>query len=407
MPHHPTLTDDARVPPCIQWLEADQTHTARWRSERGNVPAKRVLLADDTTTADDAYKSACEGTALLWRGDFQNAKQLLNAIARRIDQIPKRKLKKLAQAIPMVEAFNRHRLAQSQRARLLGMLLIELQADYSIALRRAPDFKVPCNEAWGAADLAAGTSVTSLRELLGISSAHEWRRVGVEVAALGEAPNNRIHPHYGVFSPVRGEYLQLVANAHLPKPPKAQDKLVAFDIGTGTGVLAAVLARRGIHHIVATDNDPRAVTCARDNLTQLGVAEQVSVLETNLFPQGQASLIVCNPPWLPARPGSPLERAVYDEGGRMLAGFLQGLRAHLAAKGEGWLILSNLAEHLGLRTREDLLAAFILNGLRVVSRIDAKPVHPKASDTDDALHQARAKEVTSLWRLAAPTEHTN
>ncbi len=92
---------------------------------------------------------------------------------------------------------------------------------------------------------------------------------------------------------------------------------------------------------------------------------------------------------------------MYDEGGKMLAGFLQGLSAHLAPKGEGWLIMSSLAEHLELRTRAELLAAFEANGLRVVSRIDTKPLHPKITDSDDALHQARAKEVTSLWRLAA------
>jgi hypothetical protein len=36
---------------------------------------------------------------------------------------------------------------------------------------------------------------------------------------------------------------------------------------------------------------------------------------------------------------------VYDEGSRMLLGFLNGLAAHLAPGGEGWLILSDLAEH--------------------------------------------------------------
>jgi SAM-dependent methyltransferase len=384
----------------IHWLEAGQAHSAHWRSERGAPPPKRVVLADDTITADSAYRLACEGTALLWRGDFQNARQLLQALARRVDQVPKRKRKKAGQAIALAEAFNLHRLAQSQRSRMLGMLLIEFNADYSIPLRRAPDFKVACTEAWGPADPDAGTSVASLRELLGVTSAHEWHRVGVEIAALGEAPDNRIYPRYGVFSPVRGEYLQLVATAHLPKPPKDADSLTAFDIGTGTGVLAAVLARRGVQHIVATDTDPRALACARENLFRLGLNQQIKVLETDLFPQGQASLIVCNPPWLPARPGSPLERAVYDEGSRMLKGFLKGLSAHLAPKGEGWLILSNLAEHLGMRTREELLILFESNGLRVISRIDAKPVHPKASDADDALHQARAKEVTSLWRLA-------
>lgn len=403
MPHSSSLVS-AAAPTLIHWTEAGVERSALWRSERGAPPPKRVILADDTTNADTAYRLTCEGTALLWRGDFHNARQLLQALARRADQVPTRKRKKAAAEVALSDAFHLHRLAQSQRARMLGMLLIPFNADYSIPLRRAPDVKVACAEAWGAApavDAAAGASVASLRELLGITSSHEWRRVGVEIAALGEAPHNRIHPHYGVFSPVRGEYIQLVATAHLPKPPTGQTALVAFDIGTGTGVLSAVLARRGVAKVIATDQDPRALACARDNLARLNVLDTVQVLQTNLFPEGKASLIVCNPPWLPARPSSPIEHAVYDEGGRMLQGFISGLREHLAPKGEGWLILSNLAEHLGLRSRAELLAAFEAHGLRVVSRIDAKPLHPKTADTGDALHQARAREVTSLWRLAA------
>lgn len=398
---HPVATEPVtNPPPVIRWLEAGQECSARWRSERGAPPPKRVVLADDTTTADVAYRLACEGTALLWRGDFHNARQLLQALVRRADQVPTRKRKKAAQEVPMVDAFHRHRLAQSQRARMLGMLLIPFNADYSIPLRRAPDVTMACTEAWGPPDATAGACVASLRELSGITSAHEWRRKGVEIAALGEPPHNRIHPHYGVFSPVRGEYIHLVATAHLPKPPTGQTTLTAFDIGTGTGVLSAVLARRGVNRIVATDQDPRALACARDNIARLNVEDKVQLVQTDLFPEGQASLVVCNPPWLPARPSSPIERAVYDEGGRMLAGFLKGLTAHLAPKGEGWLILSNLAEHLGLRTRAELLEAFEHNGLRVVSRIDAKPQHPKATDASDPLANARSREVTSLWRLA-------
>ena len=392
------LTNPAQT---IQWTEADQPCSALWRSERGATPPKKVILADDTTNADTAYRLACEGTALLWRGDFQNAKQLLKALARRADQVPARKRKKASQEVSLADAFHLHRLSQSQRARMLGQLLIPFNADYSIPLRRAPDAKVACTEAWGPADESQGNSVASLRELLGITSAHEWRRVGVEIPALGDPPHNRIHPHYGVFSPVRGEYIHLAATVHLPKKLAGQTSLVVFDIGTGTGVLSAVLVRRGVDQVVATDQDPRAIACAKDNLERLGMKDKVQVVQANLFPEGRAALIVCNPPWLPARPSSPLEHSVYDEGGRMLSGFLKGLTSHLVPKGEGWLILSNLAEHLGLRTREELLAAFEANGLKVVSRIDAKPLHPKTADTTDALHDARAKEVTSLWRLAA------
>jgi hypothetical protein len=64
------------------------------------------------------------------------------------------------------------------------------------------------------------------------------------------------------------------------------------------------------------------------------------------------------------------------------------------------LILSDLAEHLGLRTRPQLLAAFDAAGLRVVGRSDTRPKHPRAFDATDPLHAARAAEVTSLWRLA-------
>ena len=83
----------------------------------------------------------------------------------------------------------------------------------------------------------------------------------------------------------------------------------------------------------------------------------------------------------------------------MLLGFLAGLAEHLVPGGEGWLILSDLAEHLGLRTRDALLEAFARSGLTVLGRMDAKPQHPKASDGSDPLHAARAAEVTSLWRL--------
>jgi hypothetical protein len=87
----------------------------------------------------------------------------------------------------------------------------------------------------------------------------------------------------------------------------------------------------------------------------------------------------------------------------MLLGFLKGLAAHLAPGGEGWLILSDLAEHLGLRTREELLAAIDGAGLHVAGRIDVKPQHSRVSDSTDPLYAARAAELTSLWRLVAKT----
>lgn len=380
----------------ISWSDSGQAHEALWRSESGATAPRRVVVADDTLSADTAYRLACEGTGLLWQGDFQNARMLLQALMRRVDRKPPKAAAKAAQKMAeatAAEAFHLHRQAQAQRARVLSSLLIALEGDYAIDLRRAPDLRQACTEAWGAA--TGERSVASLRELLGLVGAHEWRKKGVEVPALGAAPNNRIHPYYGVFSPVRGEYVDLVAAAALPS------KALAFDIGVGTGVLSALLVRRGVQRVVATENEPRALACARDNLQRLGVLPQVELQSVDLFPAGRAPLVVCNPPWVPARPSSPIEHAVYDEGSRMLRGFLTGLTAHLEPAGEGWLILSDLAEHLGLRSREQLLGWIAEAGLKVLGREDIRPHHAKAADAGDALHAARAAEVTSLWRLAA------
>ena len=398
-------------PAQIVWEEAAgaegaaRTCQARWRSESGQAPPRRVVVADDTMKADTAWRLACEGTALLWRGDYHNARQLLQAMARRADGRPRKRAKAPASA---AEAFHLHRMAQAQRARTLGMLLIPFETGAQIPLRRAPAVMEVLAEAVAAtadADLADAPFVMSLRELLGLIGAHEWRRKGVLVPALGD----RIHPWYGVYSPIRGEYLDLVARVPLPATP------LAFDIGTGTGVIAAVLARRGVRKVVATEVSARALGCAGESLARLGMlagapggavtsaagasAGRVELMQADLFPSGRAPLVVCNPPWVPAKPSSAIEHAVYDPDSRMLRGFLAGLAAHLEEGGEGWLILSDLAEHLGLRSREVLLDLFDKAGLTVLGRIDVRPTHPRAADANDPLHAARAAEVTSLWRL--------
>nr|WTC14249.1 class I SAM-dependent methyltransferase [Streptomyces anthocyanicus] len=375
----------------IRWTEDHSRRSARWHSENHSPLPRRVVVADDRMRADHACRHAADGTALLWRGDFHNARQLLQAMGRRLDRRPPR-----PGSTPS-ESFDLHRRSRAHRAGILGRVLVLLEDDYTIALRRAPDVRLACQEAYGPPQ---GQVIVSLRELLGVIGARQWRVKGVDVPAL----DARIHPHYGVFSPVRGEYVDLVA--HTPLPPTIEHRSVtttAFDLGTGTGVLAAVLARRGVERVVATDISPRALACAKENIHRLALSGRIEVKGPCLFPEGRADLIVCNPPWLPARPTGPVEQGVYDPDSTMLNGFLTQLTAHLRPGGEGWLVLSDLAEHLGLRTRRQLLAAIHEAGLLVTDRVDTKPGHPRAQDTTDSLHAARSAEITSLWRLTSAT----
>lgn len=372
----------------IEWLENGQTRRARWRSEAA-LPVPAALECVHSIDPGAAWQMLAGGAAILWRGDWPTVRRLLQALTQRTD----REAAKVWRAsLPMApaEAFARHREIQGQRAALLARLLVPLGPDYKLPLKRAQDVRQACRDAWGKPD--GSNSIVALRELLAVVSAHEWRKKGVPVAAV----QGSIHPHYGVFSPVRGEYVDLVAKAPLPAGCD-----LAFDIGTGSGILALVLARRGVARVIATDQDPRALACAAENREKLGLTAAVTLQQGDLFPEGRAPLVVCNPPWVPAQPSSPIEYAVYDPDSRMLRGFLGGLRAHLAAGGEGWLIISDLAEHLGLRSRDALLGWIADGGLRVLGRIDTRPVHPKAADASDPLHAARAAEVTSLWRLGA------
>jgi len=156
---------------------------------------------------------------------------MLSALGNRADR-PQRKSRTSAAtstATP-AEAFHLYRQARSQRARTLNALLIPLNDDYTIPLRRAPDIRQACTEAYGPAKTA---SVTSLRALLGVMGAHEWRTKGIELPEAG----GRIHPHFGVFAPIRREYVDLVSATPLPagciRPGACASSCVAFDIGTG------------------------------------------------------------------------------------------------------------------------------------------------------------------------------
>lgn len=358
-------------------------HEAGWQSNHQWPVPERLLAADDRLAADKALKLLNEGTSIVWRGDFFNGKQLLEALKRRLQ-----KRKALPDDLPYPERFNRVRLIRAQQARVLGRLLMPVAQDYALNHRRAPDVAAAFTATYGP---CPGPLLVPLTELLGVLSAYQWQIKGLWLDALQAI----LYPQHGVFAPTRHEYLDLVLEAELPNPCNR-----ALDVGTGTGVLAALMAKRGISEVIATDINPSALTCARNNLAIMALSDRVQVEHADLFVPGQFDLVVCNPPWVPGRASSPLEAAVYDPESRMLKQFLSGVARHLTTRGQAWLILSDLAEHLGLRSRETLLDLFAAGGLAVISRSDIAPRHGKRLDDTDPLADVRRKEITSLWRLS-------
>jgi hypothetical protein len=139
--------------PIIHWTEDSKAFEARWRSLSDAPPPSRVVIADGNLSADEAYGLAGQGIALLWRGDFQDARQMLSAMGKRADRAQRKPRRSSASSTPSFpEQFHLYRQAKSQRARSLNSLLIPLNDDYSIPLRRAPDVRQACVEAFGPAD---------------------------------------------------------------------------------------------------------------------------------------------------------------------------------------------------------------------------------------------------------------
>lgn len=352
----------------------------RWRSESDEPGPTQLSEVDDRLTADAALKRVRAGEYLLYTGDFQNARQLLGAMSRRLPH-PRTNPAKL------LEVFRAERRARAMEHDTLSRIVVALDASYKLSLARAPDVFEACRQVWGAPD--AARTVVPLKTLQGMLGAAEWRKKGLEVPGL----RGTLVPHYGVYVPTRTDYVELLSGV------KELAGKTVFDVGTGTGVLGFIMLQRGAASVVATDVDERAVACANENAKRLALAAKFTAKQGNLFPEGRADVVVCNPPWIPEPPKNRVDRAVFDEDSTFLTEFLKGLPAHLNVGGEGLLILSDLAVLLGLREAGWLEAQFEAAGLTVKWTRSKGAKHSKSKDKSDALHEARSKEQTTIYAL--------
>lgn len=351
-----------------------------YRNESTQKPPKLAQSVRECS-AEHIIKLAHQHTATVWQGDFHNAKTVLSAIKKRIRKPHKPNDNPAA-------AFHQHRMIQAQHSQIINILLVQIEGDYSLNLPRAPNVQAALTDVYGAAN--GECFLLPLNQLLGFIGAHEWHKQGVWLPEL----NAKIHVPFGVFSPIRGEYLSLLNQAVLPENCQS-----AQDIGTGSGVLAAILAQRGVAKIIATDNNPRAIACAQRNIENLGFTKQIQIVEGDLFANEVVDLIVCNPPWLPAKPTSAIETALYDPNHAMLKAVLQHASEYLRPHGQLWLIISDLAEHLGLRKVSELNQWFTQYGWQIAQTHTTQATHQKARNTSDPLAFARNKEITFLYCL--------
>lgn len=138
-----------------------------------------------------------------------------------------------------------------------------------------------------------------------------------------------------------------------------------LDMGTGSGVNAILAARQGAV-VVAADINPHAVEAARANVERNGVADNVVVVESDVFAkvEGRYDLVVFNPPFRWMKPRDWAEASITDENYRALTAFFARVREHLV---DGGRILVFFGTTADVGYLERLIES---NGLvgRIVSR---------------------------------------
>ena len=129
----------------------------------------------------------------------------------------------------------------------------------------------------------------------------------------------------------------------LRETPLAHDKSV-LEIGTGCGLLALCCWQADASHVVATDINPHAISCARQNAARLDAD-----VEFRLVPSGPRAdsgafsvigdderfdLIISNPPWEDDAPAEWSDYALYDPNFVLLRSLLVGVKDHLTPGGK-------------------------------------------------------------------------
>ena len=361
-----------------------------WLSPGARAPARYVDI-DDRTTAAAALAQVRGGAALIYRGDYRNARQLLAAMGRRLAgrSASRRERQRPAGALPGGAAQHR------QEHETLSRLAVPIEAGPAGRGWRSRERPGRGGRAHRGARRAGLhlPGALPLRDLLGMVGAHEWRSKGVEVPSLGA----HLRTALGRLRAGAGRARRARRRGGSKRWPVAGKR--ALDVGTGTGVLALLLARAGAQ-VTATDLSPAAVACARENASRLaarrpdrggrgGSLRGGAVRRRGLQPAVAAARggDAARPGGL--RPGRPRSWPASSAGWRPTS----RPAARGGSSSRTWRSGSGCAPRGSWSGSSRRPASTVAGGL------EAAPRHPRSRDRDDPLHEARSQEVTALRRL--------
>ncbi len=148
-----------------------------------------------------------------------------------------------------------------------------------------------------------------------------------------------------------------------------------LDIGTGTGLLALMVAQRSVAHIVALEIDKHAAKQAEENVSNSPWADRIEVIETDFkvyVSDRKFDVIISNPPYFIDSLASPdLQRTMARHSGELThIELLRGVSQLLSTDGEFSVVIpietvdsfKEIAESCGLFPCRQMLVTTKLGG---------------------------------------------
>ena len=199
-----------------------------------------------------------------------------------------------------------------------------------------------------------------VRKVLRVVSDIRRKEEGMYIEPLGD--KIAVFPH--VFVPSDGKVVKLLwENLELREGDRV------LDMGTGTGILALLAAKKRARHVVATDNNPYAVQNARHNAERLALSERIEVRGPAHLFEGvvgeRFDVILFNAPWIEGDPKTLYETSLYDREYAIITEFFERAGDHLTEDGVILLQYSAFSEVTGrggLGTVQRLIRE---NGLKI------------------------------------------
>lgn len=119
---------------------------------------------------------------------------------------------------------------------------------------------------------------------------------------------------------------------------------VALDVGTGTGLIALLMAKKA-RFVLGVDINPKAVEVARRNAGLNGI-KNVEFRLSDLFEnvEGEFDVITFNAPYLPGEPQEPIDLALVggEEGREVIDRFIEEVGNYLKPGGRVYLVQSSI-----------------------------------------------------------------